>query len=285
MDLQSYFDQAIGLVAAVRWEHHVVAAGLVLGVWGLWRWRAWRRSKELYHSYAEIPPGILRRMPTRRELERLSGNVDYIIIGSGLGGLTSAAVLTRLGYEVLVLEQHYKIGGSTHTYRSEGFDFDIGVHYVGSHMGSWWSPFRILFDILTDGKLEWSRLDETLDVAYNASTGERLPITGSRTEIDRVFLKHFPDLTKRALRRYRWHCFIARQVASLSFLLKLWPPGLTSLMWPLYAPLYRRCCLRTTIEVMRSCDLPDDAIGALLYSWGEPRARGCVAPCCVAVTN
>lgn len=37
-------------------------------------------------------------------------NVDVIVIGSGMGGLTAAVVLSRLGKRVLVLEQHDRIG-------------------------------------------------------------------------------------------------------------------------------------------------------------------------------
>lgn len=36
---------------------------------------------------------------------------DVLIIGSGIGGLSSAAMLSRLGYKVLVLEQHDIVGG------------------------------------------------------------------------------------------------------------------------------------------------------------------------------
>ena len=43
---------------------------------------------------------------------------DYIVIGSGMGGMTTAAILSHLE-KVLVLEQHYVPGGFTHTFRRE----------------------------------------------------------------------------------------------------------------------------------------------------------------------
>ncbi|MCG8459409.1 MAG: NAD(P)-binding protein, partial [Holophagales bacterium] len=41
------------------------------------------------------------------------GPWDVIVIGSGMGGMTSAALLSELGRRVLVLEQHYVPGGFT----------------------------------------------------------------------------------------------------------------------------------------------------------------------------
>ena len=38
------------------------------------------------------------------------------------------------GYKVVVLEQHDVIGGATHTFEGGGFEFDVGIHYVGGAM-------------------------------------------------------------------------------------------------------------------------------------------------------
>jgi phytoene dehydrogenase-like protein len=54
---------------------------------------------------------------------------DVVVIGSGLGGLTAANVLGRAGYSVLLLEQHYKLGGmATWFKRPGGHIFDVSLH-------------------------------------------------------------------------------------------------------------------------------------------------------------
>ena len=54
---------------------------------------------------------------------------DVVVIGSGLGGLTSANVLARQGYSVLLLEHHYQLGGmATWFKRRNGHIFDISLH-------------------------------------------------------------------------------------------------------------------------------------------------------------
>jgi len=57
---------------------------------------------------------------------------DAIIIGSGMGGLTTAALLSRAGLKPLVLEHHFAAGGNAQTFRRKRmFDFDVGLHYIG----------------------------------------------------------------------------------------------------------------------------------------------------------
>ncbi|WP_170970177.1 phytoene desaturase family protein [Nocardioides jishulii] len=56
---------------------------------------------------------------------------DAIVIGAGLGGLSTAAFLAREGQRVLVLEQHEVVGGSSQSFRRGDDEFDVGLHRVG----------------------------------------------------------------------------------------------------------------------------------------------------------
>ena len=55
---------------------------------------------------------------------------DVIIVGSGIGGLTCGALLSKRGYKVLVLEQHHQVGGYCTSFRRGGFVFNSGVEDV-----------------------------------------------------------------------------------------------------------------------------------------------------------
>lgn len=48
---------------------------------------------------------------------------DVIVIGAGMGGLTSAAWLTHMGMKVLVIEQNIQSGGCCSSYKREGYNF------------------------------------------------------------------------------------------------------------------------------------------------------------------
>ncbi len=54
---------------------------------------------------------------------------DVVVIGSGLAGMTSANILGRAGHKVLLVEQHYKLGGLATWFKRPGsHTFDISLH-------------------------------------------------------------------------------------------------------------------------------------------------------------
>ena len=94
----------------------------------------------------------------------IASDFDAVVIGSGMGGLTAAALLARLHRRrVLVLERHWRAGGFTHTFaRPGGWRWDVGAHYVGAEVVS---PGRMrdVLEVATGGGVSWTRMPDPFE--------------------------------------------------------------------------------------------------------------------------
>lgn len=62
-------------------------------------------------------------------------DADAIVIGAGTGGLVAAAYLAALGRHVIVIDRQQMPGGNTAAFAHAGYEFDIGLHYLGGWRG------------------------------------------------------------------------------------------------------------------------------------------------------
>jgi phytoene desaturase len=60
---------------------------------------------------------------------------DVVVIGSGLGGLSAAALLAKAGKKVLVAERHHRPGGYVHGFERDDYVFDSAVHLLSAEGG------------------------------------------------------------------------------------------------------------------------------------------------------
>lgn len=114
---------------------------------------------------------------------------DAIVIGSGIGGLTTAALLARLrGMRVLVLESHFKLGGFTHTFQRKGFHWDVGIHYIGGlHEGG---RLRGIFDLVTGDTMKWQQMPHVIEVFHYPELTISVP--SDPREYAAELASHFP---------------------------------------------------------------------------------------------
>jgi carotene isomerase len=74
---------------------------------------------------------------------------DVIVIGSGIGGLTAAALLARYGNSVIVCESHAIPGGAAHGFSRQGFLFDSGPSFfAGLSDPNSLNPLRQVLDAI-----------------------------------------------------------------------------------------------------------------------------------------
>lgn len=84
---------------------------------------------------------------------------DVIIVGGGLTGLETGALLAHEGARVLVLERSNEIGGRAKVVEQKGFTLNYGLHYM---MGGYTSPhYRILKQVGQENAVEFAPIDPT----------------------------------------------------------------------------------------------------------------------------
>ncbi len=86
-----------------------------------------------------------------------SAAYDAIVAGAGIGGLICANLLAKEGLRVLLVEQHYMVGGYCSTFRRKGFTFDASTHFYPL-LGN---PETITGKLLAELGIEtrWVRMD------------------------------------------------------------------------------------------------------------------------------
>jgi all-trans-retinol 13,14-reductase len=114
---------------------------------------------------------------------------DFVVIGSGMGGMAAAALLSEIGKRVLVLEQHYVPGGFTHTFRRPGYEWDVGVHAVGE-VTEHSMAGRVLAR-LTHGELKWASLGPVYD-EFHYPDGFRIDFPDSPQRFRANLVEAFP---------------------------------------------------------------------------------------------
>jgi all-trans-retinol 13,14-reductase len=134
----------------------------------------------------------------------VSEQFDAIVVGSGIGGLTAARLLSWFGRKrVLVLEQHTTLGGLTHVFSrprsgAAPYEFATGIHYLG--LNTELASLTALLAQLSENRLQWQKLPDPFDIiafphrsfaipdgesAYKAALAERFPT--EKAAIERYF--------------------------------------------------------------------------------------------------
>lgn len=179
--------------------------------------------------------------------EQPHGRWDAIVIGSGMGGLASAALLARHGgLRVLVLERHSTAGGFTHTFTRPGFEWDVGLHYIGQCEPG--SPVRALFDEITGGALSWARMPEVYDRVILGCEPYDL-VSGGRRFVESLAAR-FPG-SRDAISRYLGTVIASTRRGAPFFIDRALPARLSSLLGPLLRAPLHPFSDRTVEEVVR----------------------------------
>jgi all-trans-retinol 13,14-reductase len=205
--------------------------------------------------------------PNIESYKRWSGTdaFDAIVIGSGIGGMCAAALLAKFGKKrVLVLERHYAVGGFTHVFHRPGYEWDVGVHYLGDLQPG--GVLRSVFDVISDGQLEWADMGPVYD---RVVIGEEVfDFPKGEKQLRASLSARFPGEAAAIAEYFR---LVKRVQARLSlyFLDKALPAFLSKLLGPLLRWRFLRFANKTVREVLERLTRDQKLIAVLCAQCGD----------------
>jgi|BarGraNGADG00312_2_1021985.scaffolds.fasta_scaffold00554_4 phytoene desaturase len=99
---------------------------------------------------------------------------DVVVIGSGIGGLTTADLLAKRGKSVLVLEQSSRLGGCCATYELNGHKFDVGAIFI--LYKELYDRFFEMMGLRLEDYLDLRLLDPVYDMRFRDGSSILLPM-------------------------------------------------------------------------------------------------------------
>lgn len=195
---------------------------------------------------------------------RYEEEFDTIIIGSGMSGLALAAILSKDGQKVLVLERHYVAGGCTHTFKRGHYEWDVGLHYVGE-VGSN-TELKMIYDYICDTPIEWEDMGEVYDKVYFGDE-----VFEFRKGADE-FIKYFSDLFPKEKKNIEKYVTLLEQVAKsakMYYTEKAIPEFVSKIIGGWMRSSYMKYASKTTQEVLDELFTDKKLKGILAAQFGD----------------
>lgn len=192
-----------------------------------------RKKRSLLHE--KFSPS---KLPDSEEGE---GEIDYLIIGSGMSGLSCGAILSRLGRKVVVLEQHYDVaGGGTHMFDLKGYPFDSGLHYTVP----WSLPLFALtclkkpkdcipFEKIWEDPLNKGTIDRLFFTSPSHSQDQLIEMKYQESHLKALY-EQFPE-EKDGLDAFMSYSEDAMAFVKIFFILRLFPKWIQNIYWHYFA--------------------------------------------------
>lgn len=182
-----------------------------------------------------------------------------------MGCLSAAAILAKEGHRVLVLEQHYTAGGFTHVFKRKGYEWDVGIHYIGD-MQRPKSAMKQLFDYVTDGALKWADMGEVYDrmIIGNKSYDFVKGLENFKEKL----ISYFPE-EKEAIIQYIDLVFAANRTAGKFYMNKALPSFISKILYGWMSNPFFKYSDQTTYEVLSKITQNEELIKVLCGQYGD----------------
>ena len=196
---------------------------------------------------------------------KLQEQYDTIVIGSGMGGLATAAILAKEGQKVLVLERHYTPGGFTHIFKRKGYEWDVGIHYIGDVQREN-SILKKIFDYVSNDQLNWEDMGEVYDRIIIGD--KQYDFVKGVKNFKAQMISYFPEEEK-AINTYIKLVFEAVKTSKNYYISKTISPLLNTLIGGFLKKPFYKYSDKTTYEVLKSLTNNEELIKVLSGQYGD----------------
>ncbi|MFW9831419.1 MAG: phytoene desaturase family protein [Candidatus Thorarchaeota archaeon] len=146
---------------------------------------------------------------------------DVVVVGGGLGGLAAALTCAKQGLDVVLFEQHSKVGGCASSFRRKGYNFEVSLHAINGQAED--SKILQFFDVLPLIRpiqlKEWYRV-QVEEVPGGGSLDFHMPMDWEAAK--NAMESAFPE----AVANVRaWFEFVETLVQEIMVLMGFAPPG------------------------------------------------------------
>ena len=204
----------------------------------------------------------------RYSRSKIPSKIDVIVIGSGIGGLTTAGLLSKFGKRVLVLEQHYIAGGTTHSFLDKGVEHETGLHYIGNI-----KKRRKVLDIITYNPIHWCKMgwerDDNRDIYDEIYIGDNhYEFEAGEENFINYLMKRFPHEDRQSFEAYIYHIKQASKKENF-FLAKVLPYKWLSYFFAGNDYKYDYYCKTSAYNFIKQIFTDEELISVLLGQFGD----------------
>ena len=213
---------------------------------------------------------------TRFLKKRVPEGIDVLIIGSGISSLTLAGLLSKAGKKVLVIEQHYIAGGTTHSFEMDGIEHETGLHYVGNIE----KRMKILNMITGKDRIEWAQLGgETQKKIYDKIIidGKTYNFETGEENLKKYLIEEFPDEEKGIIRYFELVKRVSKKdlffnLKSINYyypVIEKYVDRFLTYFLKYIDPCYYKYCKKTAYDTIKEFIEDDELISVLCGQFGD----------------